>query len=436
MEFGDSPGEAAFRAEARAWLEQHAVKKGSPDDFSSGFFNLDGVPPSERPAAAALHAARCRAWQATLAAGGWAGITWPREAGGRGGSPVEAMIFAEEQARFGVSADVLAIGITMAGPTIIAHGSAQQQERFLLPLLRGEHLWCQLFSEPGAGSDLAALATRAVVDGDELVINGQKVWTSSADQADWGMLLVRTDPDAPKHRGITYVLLDMRTPGIEVRPLRQMNGGSHFAEVFFTDVRVPCSDVLGPLHGGWGVAMTTLANERMMIGDNPMLRSDALMRLARRYRRADDPVVRAGIAAAFTREQILRYFGFRVRTALGRGEMPGPEASCMKLAVAQHLARTASLALAIEGADGLLAHATASAGEPRWHWQFLQAPAIRIAGGSDEVQRNIMGERVLGLPPEVRVDKQVPFRTLATASAAGRVRPSAPLTSSQGGATP
>lgn len=414
MSFEDSPSEAAFRADARAWLEANAPRRGEPGDFSQGFFHLHDLPVAECPGAAARHAQRCRGWQATLAEGGWAGVTWPKEAGGRGGTPIEATIFAEEQAHFGVSADVLAIGITMVGPTIIAHGTAEQQDRFLVPLLRGEHIWCQLFSEPGAGSDLAGLATRAVRDGDEYVVSGQKVWTSSADQADWAMLLARTDSDVPKHRGITYFLLDMRSPGIEVRPLKQMSGASHFAEVFLTDVRVPAANVLGGEGQGWGVAMTTLANERVMIGGNSMLRVSALIDLARRHGRADDPLIRAGLAEAHIREDILRFFGYRVRTALSRGEMPGPEASCMKLAVAQHLKRTTELALAIEGPGGMLANGPVVEGEPRWHWQFLQAPSIRIAGGSDEVQRNIIGERVLGLPSEVRVDKHVPFRELAT----------------------
>jgi len=414
MEFGDNPAEAAFRAEARAWLEANAVPKGHPDDFSNGFFALDSFPPGERAQRTLEHAERCRAWQATLADGGWAGITWPLSAGGRGGTPIEAMIFAEEQAQFGVSTDVLSVAVTMVGPTIVTHGTDDQHKRFLVPMLRGEHIWCQLFSEPGAGSDLAGLGTRAERDGDEFVVNGQKVWTSAADQADWAILLARTDADVPKHRGITYFLVDMRTPGIEVRPLRQMSGASHFAEVFLTDVRIPAENVLGEVNGGWGVAMTTLANERVMIGGNAMMKVPALLHLARRFGRDDDPVVRQGLADAHIRADILRFFGYRVRTALGRGEMPGPEASCMKLAVAQHLKRTAELALAIEGPAGMLAHSEPTEGEPRWHWQFLQAPSIRIAGGSDEVQRNIIGERVLGLPSDIRVDKAVSFRELAT----------------------
>ena len=219
-----------------AWLDAHAIPKGHPDDFSQGLWT--GAYDE------ATYIARCQAWQRTLYDGGWAGITWPKEYGGRGGKPIHQVIFGQEQARYGVSNGAFMISIGMAGPTILAHGTDEQKDRFLPPMLRGDELWCQLFSEPGAGSDLANLTTRAERDGDEWVVTGQKVWTSSPDRARWGMLLARTDRDVPKHRGISYFLLDMASPGIDVRPLRQMTGESHFSEVFLDGVRVPAGNLL------------------------------------------------------------------------------------------------------------------------------------------------------------------------------------------------
>jgi alkylation response protein AidB-like acyl-CoA dehydrogenase len=309
----------------------------------------------------------------------------------------------------------------MAGPTIIAHGTAAQQQRFLPPMLRGEEVWCQLFSEPGAGSDLANLSTRADRDGDEWVVSGQKVWTSGAHYSDWGILLARTDLDQPKHRGITYFLLDMRAPGIEVRPLRQMTGGAAFNEVFLTEVRIPHENVVGELNAGWGVAMTTLANERtFMSGGNRPMGVAGLLALSSAHGRAADRLTRQGLAAAHTRAELSRYLGMRVRTATSQGKVPGPgpsgrereaQSSIGKLSAAWNAKRNGELALAVEGAGGMLSGADAPSGGS-WQQSFLGAPSLRIAGGSDEVQRNVIGERVLGLPPEPRVDKDVPFRKL------------------------
>ena len=395
MDFDESPEDAAYRTEVRAWLARpdvrdavRAASGGSPDD------ELTWV-------------AKAKVWQAFLADQGWACITWPKDYGGRGGTPSQAAIFAEEAARLGVPAGAFAVGISMAGPTIITHGNDEQKERYLRPMLRGEEVWCQLFSEPGAGSDLAGLAARAVRDGDEWVVNGQKVWTSGAHFSDWGILLTRTDVEQPKHRGITYFLVDMRTPGIETRPLRQMTGGEHFNEVFLTNVRIPHANVLGDVNGGWAATMTTLANERTFMGGHGRgLGAADLVVLAREHDVSDDHVVRQGLAAAHTRAQIARYVGLRIRTETSRGRAPGPTASIAKLAAAWNLKRNADLALSIEGAVGMLHGA--------WQQSFLGAPAIRIAGGSDEIQRNVIGERVLGLPPEPRVDKAVPFKDLPT----------------------
>ena len=252
MDFSDSPREAAFRAEARAFLEAHR-----PARWRHPF--EDGV--DERELLASQ-----KAWQRTLYEHGWAAVLWPREYGGRGAGPIEAIIWNQELARAGLGESIFVVGTAMAGPTIIAHGTPEQKQRYLPPLLRGDEIWCQLFSEPGAGSDLASLATRAVRDGDHWIVSGQKTWCSGGHYADFGILLARTDPTVPKHKGITYFLLDMRSPGIEVRPLRQMSGGAHFNEVFLNEVRVPDANRLGPENGGWAVAMTTLLNERMALG--------------------------------------------------------------------------------------------------------------------------------------------------------------------------
>jgi alkylation response protein AidB-like acyl-CoA dehydrogenase len=400
VDFDESPEEAAFRAEARAWLEEAAHTEAAR--------GLRGATPS----LASGWIARAKRWQAHLADEGWACIAWPRACGGRGGTVAEAAIFAEEAARLGLSANAFAVGISMAGPTIIAHGTEEQRRRYLPPMRRGDEVWCQLFSEPGAGSDLAGLSTRAVRDGDEWVVNGQKVWTSGAHDSDLGILLARSDPDQPKHRGITYFLVDMHSPGIEVRPLKQMTGASHFNEVFLTDVRIPHDGVLGEANGGWAVAMTTLANERTMMGggsSGPVVAD--LIELARACGADRDPTVRQGLAASWSRAQIMRYLGYRSRTRAAHGLPPGPEASVRKLFAAWNLKRNGELALAVQGAAGMLLDGDAPAGGS-WQRSFLGAPSIRIAGGSDEIQRNVMGERVLGLPAEPRVDKDRPFREL------------------------
>ncbi len=403
MDFEDTPEEAAFRREATAWLESQAPAKGGPDDFSSGY--LEGTI-SEHD-----HIRLSRAWQRTLFDHGWAGITWPTRFGGRGGTSMQAAIFAHEQARFGVSVGAFAVGIGMAGPTIMKHGTDAQREGFLTAMLRGDEVWCQLFSEPGAGSDLAALGTRAVRDGDEWVVSGQKVWTSSAGASDWAILLARTDPDVPKHKGITYFLVDMASDGFDIRPLRQMTGSSHFSEVFLDEVRIPADQVLGEVGGGWACAITTLSNERGLIaGGNRSSDTAALIALATKLGRSDDPILRQALADCWCRQQVQRYLGLRAQTALSQGRTPGPETSIMKLFAAEYLRRLGNAALELLGPDGMLVADGPGGGE--WQARFLHAPAIRIAGGSNEVQRNIIGERVLGLPGDVRVDRDVPFRRL------------------------
>jgi alkylation response protein AidB-like acyl-CoA dehydrogenase len=418
VNFEDSPEEAALRAEARAWLEAHAVPKGGPGDFSAAYRGHLGTL-AEFEAAEAAWVDRCRWWQGQLYRGGWAGVTWPKAYGGRGGSPLDAAIFAEEQARFGVSNGAFAVGIGMAGPTIIGHGTDEQKARYLDAMLRGEEVWCQLFSEPGAGSDLAALSTKAVRDGDQWVVNGQKLWTSSARQSDWAILLARTDPDQPKHRGITFFLLDMGTPGIDVRPLRQISGAYHFNEVFLTDVAVPHANVVGDVNDGWRVAMTTLMNERHLIGGGGAVDTGALVDLVRRRGRHGDPLVRQALAAFHARESALRYLSYRSRTALSQGRPLGPESSVAKLANGVMRTEMADLALAALGPAGLLAGEDAP-DDGMWADWFVANLASRIGGGTDQVQRNVVAERVLGLPREPAVDREVPFRQLAGRGRDGR----------------
>ena len=404
MDFDDTPDEAAFRSEVRTWLLEHAPAKGGPDDFSTGF--LENTMSEEE-----FHR-RVKAWQELLVDHGWAGITWPKEFGGRGGTSMQNAIWGQEASQFGVTVNNYAVGIGMAGPTILRHGTDEQKKRYLLPMLRGDEVWCQLFSEPDAGSDLANISTRAVRDGDEFVVTGQKVWTSGAADSDWGILLARTDPDVPKHKGITYFLVDMATPGFDIRPLKQMTGSEHFSEVFMDEVRIPVENVLGEINGGWGCAITTLSNERGLIaGANKSSDTVALIELARKRGVADDPVIRQHLVDCWIRQQIQRYHGFRLQTALSKGVPPGPETSVMKLFAAEYLRRLGNTSLEVLGPEGQLLDDDAPAGT-EWQARFLFAPAIRIAGGSNEVQRNIMAERVLGLPGDIRTDRDVAFRDL------------------------
>ena len=399
----DTPEEAAFRAEVRAFLDAHATRI-EPGAEAQTRHDDDWY---------AEHIKRSRDWQHVLYENGWAGITWPKEYGGRGGTAMQQAIFNEEQAQYDVSAGAFAIGIGMVAPTLMVHGTDAQKERYLDKMLRGDEIWCQLYSEPSAGSDLASLATRAVLDGDEYVVNGQKVWNTQAQFSDWGMMLARTDPDVPKHRGITYFLVDMHSPGIEVRPLRQINGVAHFNEVFLTDVRVPEENVLGEVNNGWRVAHTTLGNERAMIGAGQGGRNaDDVIDLARSRGRTSDPVIRQELAQTWIRAELLRYFSIRLRSAMSRGETPGPEASVVKLAYAQHAARTGDVVMRLLGPTATLFGDDAPS-HGLWQDYFLNQYQVRIGGGTDEVQKNTIAERVLGLPREPSNDRDVPWRELA-----------------------
>ncbi len=409
MDFNDTPEEAAFRAEARTWLEANAELR-SPDDEGPGM----GENLSPENVAAA------QAWQKKKAEAGWACITWPKEYGGRGATPMENVIWNEEQAKFKTPGDVFAIGIGMCGPTVMAHGTPEQQERWIPKLLSGEEVWCQLFSEPSAGSDLAGLRTTAVKDGDEWVVNGQKIWTSGAQICEWGILVVRTDPTVVKHAGLSYFVVNMKSPGIEIRPITQINKAQGFNEVFFSDVRIPDDQRLSEVGNGWSVALTTLMNERQSIGSGMGVGNlEDLVRFASELEldgqpAIEDTQVREQIADYVTKARGLKNTSLRTLTALSKGLPPGPEASMGKLVGAVLQQEAASFAMDLAGASGALLDPEATPDAAAWQERYLSLPGLRIAGGTDEILRNIIAERVMGLPSDARADKGVAFKDIPT----------------------
>jgi alkylation response protein AidB-like acyl-CoA dehydrogenase len=388
-----------FRSEARVWLDANVPRRAGDDNPAAVFV--------ERPDEDA-YVARAREWQARLADSGWAGITWPEQYGGRGLGPIHQIVWTQEAAVYDLPTDIFGIGIGMAGPTILSWGTPVQKDRWLPPMLRGDEIWCQLFSEPNAGSDVASVQTRAVRDGDEWIVNGQKVWTSGAHYSKWGMLLARTDPDAPKHDGLSYFGIDMDQPGVEVRPLRQMTGGSNFNEVYLNDARVPGDAVVGGVGMGWAVALTTLMNERTSIGALGGLAgssgNDALARLVDETAKVSgrDPIdgaTRDRMTDILIRSKVLQFHAGRIISKLAAGEIPTAEGSAAKLVLTGLLDRLANLAIELQGPRGMLSGDDALAGGT-WALAFLGYPGIKIAGGSDEIMRNIIGERVLDLPRE------------------------------------
>ncbi len=393
MDFRDTPEEAAFRKEIREWLERNV-----PEDWDRSQLTL--IPPEDR-------LEMLRTWQGKLHEGGWAGITWPKEYGGRGASLIETAIFNQEMARSKAPPPINVIGLGMAGPTIIAHGTHEQKERHLEKILSAEEIWCQGFSEPGAGSDLGGLRSTAILDGDSWIINGQKVWTSLAHVSDWSIFLARTDTTAPKHKGITYLLVDMHTPGIEVRPLKQITGSADFNEMFFTDVRVPRENVLGEINDGWRVAMTTLLHERGTLGFalsvGARVALDELITLAKETKRNgkrayDDPLVRQRIAALHVDVESLKLNNYRALTSVMKTGIPGPEGSLGKLIWSESMQRLGDLAVDILGPAGMLERWTDNPRVQTWQYIHLRSRGHTIEAGTSEILRNIVAERVLGLP--------------------------------------
>jgi alkylation response protein AidB-like acyl-CoA dehydrogenase len=390
VDFRDTPEEAEFRAGLRHWLTENLPADWAERTPSVGRFDLDVA----------------RSWSRRLYDAGYVGLTWPKEYGGGGLPHTFQGIYLEETARIGAPDHIGGIGLGMAGPTIVAWGSDEQKSRYLAKLLSGEEVWCQGFSEPGSGSDLAGAKTRAVLDGDEWVVNGQKVWSSWAHIADWCILVVRTDPEAEKHRGLSYLLVDMHSPGVEVRPLKQITGDPEFNEIFFTDVRVPKDSMLGQPGDGWKVAMTTLLHERGTLGFalTSMLEVavDKLVALARERRAdgtraADDPVIRDAVAQAWIDLQALRYTNYRSLTTLVKTGVPGPEGSVAKLHWSETNQRLTKLALSMEG---LASQLDGDGGVWNGYWQYhqLRSRGNTIEAGTSEILRNIIAERVVGLP--------------------------------------
>jgi acyl-CoA dehydrogenase len=414
MNFDDTPEEAAFRAEARAWIEANAPKELEAELKSGGFGNngLKSIDPI----------AASKAWQKKKAEAGWACLHWPKEYGGRGATPIERVIWGQEEGVYGALSGLFIIGHGMCGPTVMQWADEATKQRLLPPLASGEHIWCQLFSEPAGGSDLAGLRTAAVpaTDGSgDWIINGQKIWTSGAQHSDYGIVITRTDPTVAKHKGLTMFWLDMKSPGIDIRPIKQANGQSGFNEVYFTDVRIPDSQRLGAVGQGWSVSLTTLMNERLSIGSGmptgfPEL-FDFCMNLQTEDGLAiDDRSVRSRLAQYAVKASGLKYTGMRAISALSKGETPGPENSIGKLVAGATMQDLAMFALDLQGQGGVVSDPDIAAAGARFQQMLLRSPATRVEGGTDEILRNIIAERVLGLPGDIRVDKDVAFKDIPT----------------------
>jgi alkylation response protein AidB-like acyl-CoA dehydrogenase len=399
VDLNDSPQQAEFREQVRSWLEEHKSK----------------APVLEGPGALTeedeIVAAR-RTWQRELAEGGLAGATWPKELGGQGQGPIESVIISQEIGRAGVPGILDVIGIGMLGPTIIAHGTDEQKQRYLGPMLHGDEGWCQLFSEPAAGSDLAGIQSRAKQGDDGMwTINGQKVWTTNAQFASYGLLLARTDADVPKHKGLTMFIVPMDGEGVTIRGLRQITGDAEFNEVFFDDVKVPDENRVGGVGSGWGTALTTLMFERLTIGFGSEGMGYRPDRFAERI--AADPVaskdgeVRQRLGHIATELLAVKFTGYRMLSALQQGQIPGPEAGLSKITTVNAGIAGADLIGDVVGPEIL----DEQGGSPFvYHTSFL--PGLKSAGGTEEILRNTIGERVLGLPPEPRLDKGIPFSEL------------------------
>jgi alkylation response protein AidB-like acyl-CoA dehydrogenase len=414
MDFSDTPAEADFRRRTREWIDANAPSHLDAELLKASFGH-SGIT-SEDPILAS------KAWQKKKAQGGFACLQWPKEYGGAGLGPIERVIWNQEEGIYTALSRLFNIGHGMCGPTMIAWAGEDHKRRLLPSLASGEQIWCQLFSEPSAGSDLAGLRTRAapMPDGSgDWIVNGQKVWTSGAHYADYGLLLTRTDSNLPKHKGLTMFFVDMRSAGIEVRPIKQASGNSDFNEVYFTDVRIPDSQRLGAVGQGWEVSLTTLMNERLSIGSGmptgfPELFEYCMNARLDGHPAIDNPMVRARLASFATRANGLKYTAMRSITALSRGQLPGPENAIGKLVAGTTMQELAMFALDLQGPAGVMTNADEAASGGRFQAMLMRSPGTRIEGGTDEILRNIIAERVLGLPSEVRVDKSIPFSEIPT----------------------
>jgi alkylation response protein AidB-like acyl-CoA dehydrogenase len=392
MDFTYSPEEEAYRKEVRTWLEANqpppltqAEKESADEEFLWQ---------------------RLKAWHKKLYDGGWAGISWPKEYGGRGATFIQQVIFGQEVARLNLPTGCNPLGVIMTGPALMQWGTEEQKKRYLQPILSGEEIWCEGMSEPGAGSDLAAMQMRANADGDNFVVNGQKVWTTLAHRSHFCQLFVRTDANVPKHKGLSALLVDMKAPGVTVKPLKQITGESEFTEIFFEDVRVPKENLLGPVNGGWMVLVSTLMHERFGISETLGGTEQTLaqlVELARSVRvnggiASEDPEIRQQIAQFAIEVAAKKYNGLRSLTRRLKGQQPGPEASIGKLVSTELTQRMVKFAGRLQGHYALLEHRTPFAPDGGWLRRLLGAESLTIAGGTSPVQKNMIGERILQLP--------------------------------------
>jgi len=404
MDFNDTHQEAAFRARCRDWLEENArLKGGAGNDRRYGKADEQNF----------LNSAR--AWQKKKFDAGWAMLHWPKHYGGLEASAIERIIWSQEEAKFNVPRGVYEIGLGMAGPVMMQYASDQQKSRYLPPMAAGEEIWCQLFSEPSAGSDVAGLRSKAVQDGDDWIINGQKVWTSGAHFCDYGIIVVRHDPNVEKHAGMTFFFIDMKSPGIDIKPIKQITGGSSFNEVYFNDVRIPDSQRLGAIGDGWRVAITTLMNERLAVGDANGADAKEAFEWAQGQDDHGQPLiknrgVRESIADWYCQASGLKNTKLRTMSALSKGDTPGPEASITKVVSANKLQAIGNFGIDSLDMAGMLK--TDDADVQSFHDAWLGSAGLRIAGGTDEILRNIIAERVLGLPQDPRADKGLAFKDI------------------------
>jgi alkylation response protein AidB-like acyl-CoA dehydrogenase len=411
MNFDDTPQEAEFREQAKAWIAANAPKEFEAElsTASLGRIKLKKHDIVEV----------AKAWQKKKSDGGWACLHWPREYGGRGATAVERVIWQQEEGVYFKLTSPFQIGEGMCGPTLMAYGNETDKRRYLPKIASGEEIWCQLFSEPAGGSDVAGLRTRAERDGEHWVINGQKIWTSGAHYSDFGILITRTDPNVPKHKGLTMFYVDMKSPAVEVRPIKQANGMQEFNEVFFTDLRVADSQRLGDAGDGWNVSLTTLMNERMTIGARLATGFAELFDFCCNLMTdnglaIDDSATRSKLANWAVKNSGLKYTSMRAISALSRGERPGPENSIGKLVAGSMLQDIATYAMDLQGASGMLSDPKSAEAAGQFQAMLMSSPSARIAGGTDEILRNIIAERVLGLPGDIRVDKDIPFNRIPT----------------------
>jgi alkylation response protein AidB-like acyl-CoA dehydrogenase len=401
MDFNDTQEQAEFRQTCKKWLEENAEPKTAYDKEKS-FANIDNLESAKN-------------WQKKKYDAGWAMLHWPKEYGGIAASAIERIIWAEEESKFDVPKGIFEIGLGMCGPVMMEYATEEQKSRYLPSMAEGNEIWCQLFSEPSAGSDVAGLRSKAVQNGDEWVINGQKVWTSGAHFSDYGILVVRHDPNLDKHKGMTFFFVDMKSPGIEVKPIKQITGGSSFNEVYFTDVIIPDSQRLGAIGDGWKVAITTLMNERLAVGDADGADVEEAFKWAKTQDDSGEALInnraaRESIADWYCEANGLKNTKLRTMSALSKGQTPGPEASITKIVSANKLQDIGNFGIDSLDMAGMLKPEDSDVLKFQGAW--LGAPGLRIAGGTDEILKNVIAERVLGLPQDIRADKNVAFKDI------------------------